>query len=149
MDDDESGLPPAHPAFRAHFTDPLYDEEGDEFAPFGTDEGWDMVMEWADRTDELTPTSTVRDVLEDDALYEQALEELAQVPGEGEDPPDHVDVATIVVGAGFTLLRLAGRIDDEGRQLVLQALDSLSRFYAHAESDDLATMRADLASWSG
>lgn len=149
MADDESELPTAHPAFSAHFTDPLYDDEGAEFAPFGTDEGWDLVMEWGERRDELTAASTVRDVVEDDELYDEALAELGRVPAEGEDAPDLVDTATIVVGAGFTLLRLTGRIDEEGKQLVLQALDSLARFYTHAESDELVIMRADLASWSG
>ena len=37
------------------------------------------------------------------------------------DDEDGVDAATVVVGAGFTLLRLTGQIDDEGRAAVLRA----------------------------
>lgn len=41
MTDDED-LPKAAPAFAAHFTDPIYNDSGGEFAPFGTDEGFDL-----------------------------------------------------------------------------------------------------------
>ncbi|MGC3953961.1 MAG: hypothetical protein QM804_06870 [Propionicimonas sp.] len=46
---DDADLPPAHPAFAAHFTDPLYDDAGADFGPFGSDEGFELVWEWAER----------------------------------------------------------------------------------------------------
>jgi len=95
---------PADDAFTDHFTSPIYDDAGDEFAPFGTDEGADLLADWAARTDELGPTTTVRDLLAD------GLDDPADVDGmlAELDDEDGVDAATVVVGAGFTLLRLTG-----------------------------------------
>src|SRR3954452_16416941 len=108
---------PADDAFTDHFTSPIYDDPAGEFAPFGTDEGADLLAECAARTDELGPASTVRDLLAD------AFDAPADVDGLGGDidHEDGVDAATPVVGAGFTLLRLTGQIDDEGRAVVLRA----------------------------
>jgi hypothetical protein len=53
-----------------------------------------------------------------------------------------VDVATIVLGAGFTLLRLTGHIDSEGRGLVLAALRVLEDFYGPQREFDV--MRRDV-----
>lgn len=67
-DDDVEGTgidAPKHPAFAAHFADPLYDDPANDFAPFGNDEGWDLLAGWSERTDELGPTSTVLDLLAD------------------------------------------------------------------------------------
>ena len=50
---------PADDAFTDHFTSPIYDDPAGEFAPFGTDEGADLLADWAARTDELGPTSTM------------------------------------------------------------------------------------------
>jgi len=51
---DDGALPEAAPAFRSHFTDPVYDDQAGDLAPFGTDEGWDLLHEWAARRNELT-----------------------------------------------------------------------------------------------
>lgn len=62
-------------------------------------------------------------------------------------PGGQVEAATIVVGAGFTLLRLTGRIDDAGRRQTLKALNVLiNRYDAPVE---LLKQRADLETWSG
>ena len=50
---DNEDLPEAAPAFAAHFSNPVYDDPAGEFAPFGSDEGFDMLYEWAERRDEL------------------------------------------------------------------------------------------------
>lgn len=132
---------PKHPAFAAHFTDPLYDDEGAEFAPFGTDEGWDMLAEWSERVDELNDASTVRQLLAEhggddiDGFIEEAV-------------GDATDLGGIVIGAGFTLLRLTGRIDDEGRQWTLAALDAGQRFYA-VSAPEFELMRRDLMTFVG
>lgn len=54
---------PVHPAFAAHFTDPLYDDPAGEFAPFGSDEGADLLAEWSDRPGDLREDSTLRRLL--------------------------------------------------------------------------------------
>ena len=132
---------PADDAFTDHFTSPVYDDAGDEFAPFGSDEGAELLADWAARTDELGPTTTVRDLLAD------SFEDPADVDGliAEIDDEDGVDAATTVVGAGFTLLRLTGQIDDEGRAVVLRALAALESFYG--EQPELTRMRDDLESF--
>jgi uncharacterized protein YfeS len=132
---------PADDAFTEHFTSPIYDDPAGEFAPFGNDEGADMLADWAERTDELSPTSTVRDLLADgsddpgdvDAMFAEL------------DDEDGIDAAFFVIGAGFTLLRLTGQIDDEGRTAVLRALAVLETSYG--EQPELTRMRDDLESF--
>ena len=152
---------PAHEAFVAHFTDPVYDDPSEEFAPFGTDEGADILAEWVERAEDLDSGSTVRfvlqDAFEDPEDLQAFLEGLAVASdgtsgssAEGDPTPGtripesggEVDVATIVLGAGFTLLRLTGHIDSEGRGLVLAALRVLEDFYGPQREFDV--MRRDV-----
>ena len=147
MEEDQSELPTADPAFARHFTDPVYDDEAGEFAPFGTDEGWDLLHEWADRRDELGPHSTVDSLLEGDELGD-VVSQLDVPEGGGVPvPAGQVDAATIVIGAAFTLLRLTGHIDDAGKRKALRAIDILlERYDSPAE---LVRQRSDLATWRG
>lgn len=134
---------PTHPDFAAHFTGGLYEDYDEEFAPFGSDEGFDMLAIWAERQDELSGGSTVRDVYEDFLEDPGAFDAFLAEPGRG----DGVDEATITVGAGFTLLRLTGAIDSEGERAVLTALDRLERYYG--DTPQFRTMRKDLTSYQG
>ncbi|MCR6031585.1 hypothetical protein GGQ22_09010 [Nocardioides sp. zg-579] len=109
-------LPTPHPAFAAHFTDPLYDDVALESAPFGSDEGSDVLWEWGERRDELAPGSTIAEVMEMDEG--DVAETVARMAG-----IDHLDQAAIVRGAAFTLLRLVGHLGEEDRQTVLRVLD--------------------------
>jgi hypothetical protein len=127
-------LPAASPAFTQHFTDPLYEDPADEFAPFGSDEGSDLLYEWDERRDELTSRTTVADLLED-----------APVSAADLDDPEDVDSAVFASAAGFTLLRLTGHIDDAGKTLALKALDVLIRYYD--SPPELLKQRDDLKSW--
>jgi hypothetical protein len=140
-------LPAASPAFAAHFSDPIYDDPADEFAPFGTDEGFDLVHEWAERRDELGPDTTVAHLLEESGFADVGSEldnpEGPGVPAAG----GQVDAATITIGAGFTLLRLTGRIDEDGRRQTLKALDVL--IHRYDSPPQLVRQRRDLASWAG
>jgi hypothetical protein len=43
-EDEGSDLGPKHPEFAAHFRDPIYDDEANDLAPFGNDEGWDLLV---------------------------------------------------------------------------------------------------------
>ena len=146
MTDDED-LPNAVPAFAAHFTDPVYNDSAGEFAPFGTDEGWDMLYEWDGRRHELHANTTVADLLEKsgfgDVISELDTEEGPGIP----EPGGQVDAATITIGAGFTLLRLTGHIDEAGRGQTLKALDVLIRRYG--SRPELLRQRTDLESWRG
>lgn len=154
---DDPGLPPAHPRFAAHFTDPWYDDVADEYAPFGSDEGWDLVMEWGERRDELGPSSTVADVLEG-GWFPDAVQVFRQLPDDSEEilegrdgpiiianPMGKIDAATFLVSGAFTLLRLTGQIDPGGMRDALAALDYFLR--NDPTSTELARMKADLLSW--
>jgi hypothetical protein len=55
---------------------------------------------------------------------------------------DNVDLNDIVIGAGFTLLRLTGQIGDADRALVLRALDIRDR--THGQHPETQQMRTDL-----
>ena len=145
MDDDD--LPKAAPAFAAHFTDPLYNDAEGEFTPFGTDEGFDLLYEWAERRDEIGPNTSVADLIEESG-FSDVVSQLDSPEGPGIPVPGgQVDAATITIGAGFTLLRLTGRIDDEGRRHTLKAIDVLIRRYD--SPPELLRQRADLQSWPG
>lgn len=141
------GLPAAAPEFAAHFTDPVYDDPANELAPFGSDEGWDLLYEWDERRDELQPDTTVADLIEKSGfagiVSELDIDEGAGIPA----PGGQIDAATITIGAGFTLLRLTGHIDEEGRQQTLKALDILIRQYD--SPPELLLQRDDLQSWTG
>lgn len=105
-----------HPKFSAEFTHPLYSSEADEFAPFGSDEGADLLDTWSRRRADLSPGATLRTILVDGADEpDQLWAEFRQA-----DPP--ADLDAILIAAGFVLLRLTGEIDDDGRSMVLQAL---------------------------
>lgn len=144
---DSEGFPEADPRFAAHFTDPIYDDPAHELAPFGSDEGWDLLYEWAEQRDQLTADTTVADLIGAsgfaDIVAELEVEEGPGIPA----PGGQVDAATITIGAGFTLLRLTGHIDDEGRQHTLRALDILIDRYG--SPPELLQQRADLQSWTG
>jgi hypothetical protein len=139
----DAGLPAA--AFKAHFTDAIYEDQSGDFTPFGSDEGWDMLQEWAGRRNELTAQSTVAQVLEGSGFggIEQDLTvpDAQAVP----QPGGQVEAAVVIIGAGFTLLRLAGHIDQAGKTLTLKAIDVLIDRYGSLPQ--LGRARADLQSW--
>jgi uncharacterized protein YfeS len=143
----DGDLPEAAPAFAAHFTHWIYEDAASEFAPFGTDEGWDLLHEWAERRDELDSNTTVADLIEASG-FSDIVAELDARDGQGiPDPAGQADAATITIGAGFTLLRLSGNIDAAGRAQTLRALDILIRYYD--APFELLRQRDDLASWDG
>ncbi len=129
-----------HPRFAEHFTDPLYDDPADDFAPFGSDEGSDVFVEAEEHRTELGPAATVADLLgltaaEDGAAFVDEIEEGSS------------DLDGFVIGAGFALLRLTGQIDVQGRRWLQDALDRTLRFYGDGYADQHALMTRDLASF--
>lgn len=126
-------LPSRDPRFAAHFTSEIYGDDAlSAFAPFGSDLGYDMVYHWAERREELK-NYTLEDVLRSEGVEVGSADEAES------------EIAEIIVSAAFTMLRLAGRIDEGGRT---QALDALSKLIEEYESPvEFVTMRDDLASW--
>ncbi|GAB2597148.1 hypothetical protein [Microlunatus antarcticus] len=129
-----------HPRFAEHFTDPIYDDPADDFAPFGSDEGSDLFVEAEEQRTELGPTATVSDVLE-----LTAAEDAAAFVDEIEEGSPDLD--GFVIAAGFALLRLTGQIDAQGRQWLQDALDRTLRFYGDGYAAQHALLTRDLASF--
>ncbi|GAA0988853.1 hypothetical protein ENKNEFLB_00154 [Nocardioides aquaticus] len=109
-------LPTPHPAFVLHFNDPIYDDTGLETAPFGSDEGSDVLQDWGQRRDELGRNSTIADVLETDQAGLDAL--VGTFKG-----IDYLDQAALIRGAAFTLLRLTGHLSVDDRALALRTIE--------------------------
>lgn len=131
-------LPEPHPAFAAHFDDDIYDNIDDAYAPFGSAEGEELLRDWAERRDELDEGALLTDL----------------VPSFGDDlgtrigaDDEEAEVETLVMAAGFTLLRLFGEIDEQDRQYMLRALAHLEIVYG--EQSEFETMREDLESFDG
>ena len=130
-------LPGPHPAFEAHFADPLYRDEANPLAPFGSDEGFDTLYGWVERSEEVGRCTTVRWLVA------------------AGDAPDALDlpetngpeVDSYLIAAGFTLLYLTGRIDSEGKQIVLDALHRTYAYYAEDNPREPAVMARDLTAY--
>ena len=91
-----------HPRFSAEFTHPLYSSETDEFAPFGSDEGADLLRSWAQRSADLTAGATLRTILVDGTDEpDQLWAEFAQA-----DPPAELDAIVIAAGRAMVLQAL-------------------------------------------
>ena len=131
-------LPDAHPAFEAHFTDPVYDDPGADLGPFGNDAGSDLLADWGDRCDELGPESTLATVLK--------TEDVLNVVGPMEGA-DGIETAQFVVAAAFTLLRLTGRISEEDRAIALLAVGFLIEQVGPERAAEVVVQRDDLLTW--
>ncbi len=144
-------LPMPHPAFSVHFVDPIYEATAVETAPFGSDEGADILWECERRRQQLNSASTVAEVMEtDDAQIDGLIDQMAGI--------DHLDQAASIRAAAFALLRLTGHLGDPDRSRTLRVLDYEIRTIAdptwlHAEAPNrllppLHVQRRDLASWA-
>lgn len=125
-----------HPAFRAHFTDAIYDSdlaENDDALPFGTDEGSDTLSEWSERAA----------VLQADLRLDVVLGSKATAPAR--EAADDDESADRLIVAGFVLLRAAGTITSADQRLLLKVL----RRQAEQSSDEgYQTMFDDLATFT-
>ena len=136
---EEWGMQPAHPSFAAHFTDPMYNDPADEWAPFGSDEAADVLAGWEERRDALTSSTRLRDMYDSEKDWHELVSEI------GTSPLDTDDEATWVVARAFTLLRLTGQIDDEGKAVALRGLDRLLQETDNAR--EYVQQKRDLESW--
>ena len=136
-DPPDADFPTPRRAFAKHFTDPLYYDQAEEFAPFGSDEGFDTLSHWVDRRADLDSCSTLRWMFAQD-----------DEAGALDDPENNgPDVDGFIIGAGFALLLLTGHIDTEGKRLVLGALHRTYSFYARSSPREPAVMIRDLESF--
>jgi len=146
MTEDLPGLPEPAPAFAQHFTDPLYDDVGDGLAPFGSDEGSDLLWSWSARRGELGTASTLATVLQCEPS--DVASHMGPMSG-----MDGLETAIFITSAAFVLLRLVGHLREDDRQLALEALDFQIRILPEINSaitqtpPALLTQRDDLASW--
>ena len=137
-DDDDGALPEPHPAFRSHFTAAFYTDQADEFAPFGNDEAADSVAELIAVRRRIVETTTLR------ALCAVAFGDEAKSVFENlQYDDDHVD--PIIIGVGFLLILLTGRIDDEGRRALIASVERADARYGE-HTANYRTMLADLRS---
>ena len=138
--DDDAYLPEAHPTFAAHFTDELYEDPADDFAPFGSDEAADEIFGWMTHVEDVTATSTVRQLVA--ISYDE--EDEASLEADWASDDDTLDMITIALG--FFLIRVTGQIDDIGRQDVLAALARQQDRYG--EQPQFTIMTRDLTSFA-
>ena len=108
-------LPAPHPAFAAHFNDPIHDDPALETASFGSDEA-DISWEWGQRRSELSPKFSIAGLMGTDAAELATL--VDQMSG-----TSYLDQAAIARRAAFTLLRLIGHLSQLDRETPLRCID--------------------------
>lgn len=135
----EDDLPVAHSNFLKHFTADIYEDVTSDLAPFGSDEGYDMILQAVECRSELSDQSTVAELLD-----------IVDAPpstdwDEAFDEDDASFDAALIVSAAFALIRLTGRIDKPGLDKALLALDVFIEDFG--EEPELLQQKADLESW--
>jgi uncharacterized protein YfeS len=135
MTDEAEYLPPSHPTFAAHFSDPIYDDTADDSTPFGSDEAADEVFEWMARG--VGPDLTLQAMLIESFGDDTDISNL-----DFDDEP----LGIIVIALGFLLLRVNGKLEPEGREAVLKALDWY-KAYLGPDAVNLDKAKSDLESF--
>jgi len=128
---DPGGFPLA-----VHPFEGVYEDAGGDFVPFGTDEGLGPAVRVGTAA---RRTGTRGDGGRPDR-EKPGLPSTKTLTGQTSMPPQSP------VGAGFTLLRPTGRIDEQARQQTLEALDLLIEYYDSPQ--ELVVQRRDLESWT-
>ena len=127
-----------HPAYAAHFTDPMYSDAAGEFTPFGNDEGADAFLDLAQDRPALE-RGTLAYVFRDDA--ELAQHELAKRAARSRE-----DLYLRVIGWGFGLIRLTGQIDTDGLETLKLAVRRQAELWG-GRAPEYQRMLADLESF--
>ena len=112
---------------------------GEEFAPFGSDEGFDTLYTWQEDSQDLTACTTVRSMLGPDGVDRPG----PTTPPATDDPVQD----GLVVGVGFTLIFFTGHIDTEGKQLVLDAVRREAAYYDNERISQFPVLLRDLESF--
>lgn len=111
---------PVASAYAAHFTDPLYDDNVLNAAPFGDDSAADMLIDVEQLGKHLPPDATIASLLPWGTV-EQCFAQSA------EGDPDGL---SMIYAAGFLLLRYLGRIEEPDYQILRRALVELADWLA-------------------
>lgn len=131
--EDDQFIPPAPcAAFADHFTDVIYYEFSSDDHPFGSDEGFDVLVEWAERRTEL----------------EQAAEPFGLMVEEFRvelDQPLTVLTATLASSSLLATLYLVGRVEPQGMEIGVKALEYLRDEVP--DSPSYAIQIEDLRAW--
>ncbi len=134
-----ASLPEADPAFTKHFGSKFYQSTDNEFAPFGTPEAAEIVVDWGSRRDELGDCSTVAKMAAADDVKIKELE------ADAEDGDADADL--VLVGYGFALPYLTGKIDPAGKRVLTDAVKRMRTFYAENDVRELRVILRDLKSF--
>lgn len=100
------------PRYLSHFTDPLYGSRVLDAAPFGSDQGADMLHDVESAGDVLPAGATIESLLpwgDVDGHFDVAA-------------TGDVDGLLLIYAAGFLLLRYTGHIDDSDYDILRRAL---------------------------
>ncbi len=105
-----------HPKYVAHFIDPLYDSRTMDSAPFGSDQGADMLHDVEMSGGVLRPDASIETVLpwgDVDGYFADAEK-------------GDVDGLSFIYAAGFLLLRFNAHIDEADYRILRSALVGLA-----------------------
>lgn len=124
LDDPEIGPHPltAHPAFMQHFQEDFYLDCTDEFAPFGSDEGADVL----DMFGEALRKEQDFDFLEGAyAVLSDWLEEDISTPDDWMLNGDRFVCDVVILVSAFASIKLTGRITDALKRSAHEALTTI------------------------
>lgn len=112
------------PAYAAHFTDPLYDDNVLDAAPFGDDSGADMLSDVTVLGKVIPADATIASLIPWGGTVEGCFDQAADG-----DP----DGLSMIYAAAFLLLRYLGRISESDYQILRRALEALADWLAASE----------------
>lgn len=138
MNDDNLTQP--HGNYAKHFTSEFYEDPANEFAPFGSDEGFDVISLAEDHRDEISASTTVQELLE---IVDAPLSDEWSQTLKGQEA---LDDAVFISSAAFALIRITGRIDPRGHKKALKSLKVLIDNFG--DESELVQQKIDLESWT-
>lgn len=136
----DDNLTPPHDEYVNHFTSEFYEDLTNEFAPFGSDEGFDVISLAEDHRDEVSEETTVQELLE---IVDAPLSDEWSQTLKGQEA---LDDAVFISSAAFALIRITGRIDSHGHKKALESLKVLIDSFG--DESELVQQKIDLESWT-
>lgn len=134
LDDEETGLHPktSHPKFSEHFTEDFYYDCGEEFAPFGSDEGSDtlyvitMEIRKKQRLDFYKfPENLIENVWDMKYYPADSIDEDFIKNMNNEEEMNVVQSDMITYATAFAQIKITGKTDEK---LKLRAINAMKRF---------------------
>lgn len=147
VDDPEVGPHPltAHPAFMQHFPEDFYLDCTDEFAPFGSDGGADVL----DMFGEALRKDRDADFLEGAyAILSDWLEEDISTPDDWMMNGDRFACDVVILASAFASIKLTGRITDDLKRSAHEALKGLINEVGPEDAHQFQMMTEQLAAFS-